>query len=57
MSRLETGFRDVDAAGDTEPYADYLSHVNGIESVAAGKRERMRHRSATPGGRPTRAGA
>lgn len=40
MSRLETGFRDVDAAGDAESYADYLSHVNGLESVAAGKRER-----------------
>lgn len=25
MSRLETGFRDVDAAGDVESYADYLS--------------------------------
>ncbi len=35
MSRLETGFRDVDAAGDAESYADYLSHVNGLESVAA----------------------
>jgi ubiquinone/menaquinone biosynthesis C-methylase UbiE len=42
MSRLETGFRDVDAAGDAESYADYLSHVNGLESVAAGKRERAR---------------
>jgi hypothetical protein len=34
MSRLETGFQDVDAAGDAESYADYLSHVNGLESVA-----------------------
>jgi ubiquinone/menaquinone biosynthesis C-methylase UbiE len=42
MSRLETGFRDVDTAGDAESYADYLSHVNGLESVAAGKRERTR---------------
>jgi len=42
MSRLETGFRDVDAAGDAESYADYLSYVNGLESVAAGKRERAR---------------
>lgn len=42
MSRLETGFRDVDAAGDAESYAGYLSHVNNLESVAAGKRERAR---------------
>jgi hypothetical protein len=32
MSRLETGFRDVDAAGDAKSYVDYLSHVNGLES-------------------------
>jgi ubiquinone/menaquinone biosynthesis C-methylase UbiE len=42
MSRLETGFREVDAAGDVDSFADYLSHVNGLESVAAGKRERAR---------------
>jgi ubiquinone/menaquinone biosynthesis C-methylase UbiE len=42
MSRLETGFRDVDAAGDAEAYADYLSHVNSLESVADGKRARAR---------------
>jgi ubiquinone/menaquinone biosynthesis C-methylase UbiE len=42
MSRLETGFRDVDAAGDAESYADYLSHVNSLESVGDGKRERAR---------------
>jgi ubiquinone/menaquinone biosynthesis C-methylase UbiE len=42
MTRLETGFRDVDAAGDVDSYMDYLSHVNGLESVAAGKRERER---------------
>ncbi|MFI5004230.1 MAG: hypothetical protein ACHQE6_04380, partial [Solirubrobacterales bacterium] len=33
MSRLEAGFRDVDAAGDVESYADYLSHVNGLAPV------------------------
>jgi ubiquinone/menaquinone biosynthesis C-methylase UbiE len=42
MTRLETGFRNVDAAGNAESYADYLSHVNGLESVSAGKRERAR---------------
>jgi ubiquinone/menaquinone biosynthesis C-methylase UbiE len=51
MSRLETGFRDVDAAGDAESYADYLSHVNGLESVAAGKRERARLLGLCPGSR------
>jgi ubiquinone/menaquinone biosynthesis C-methylase UbiE len=51
MSRLETGFRDVDAAGDVESYANYLSHVNGIESVAEGKRERARLLGLRPGSR------
>ncbi len=51
MSRLETGFRDVDIAGDAEAYADYLSHVNGLESVAAGKRERTRLLGLRPGAR------
>lgn len=51
MTRLETGFRDVDAAGDTESYANYLSHVNGLESVAAGKRERARLLGLRPGSR------
>jgi SAM-dependent methyltransferase len=39
-ARIETGFRDVDGAGEAQPFADYLGHVNGIESVAAGKRAR-----------------
>jgi ubiquinone/menaquinone biosynthesis C-methylase UbiE len=39
-ARIETGFRDVDGAGETQPFADYLGHVNSIESVAAGKRAR-----------------
>ncbi len=56
MSRLETGFRDVDAAGDVESYADYLSHVNGLESVAAGKRERMRLLGLRPGARAIEVG-
>jgi ubiquinone/menaquinone biosynthesis C-methylase UbiE len=51
MSRLETGFRDVDAAGDAESYADYLSHVNGLESVAEGKRERALMLGLRPGAR------
>jgi ubiquinone/menaquinone biosynthesis C-methylase UbiE len=51
MSRLETGFRDVDAAGDADSFADYLSHVNGLGSVAAGKRERMRLLGLSPGAR------
>lgn len=51
MSRLETGFRDVDAAGDAESYADYLSRVNGLESVATGKRERVRLLGLRPGAR------
>jgi ubiquinone/menaquinone biosynthesis C-methylase UbiE len=51
MSRLETGFRDVDAAGDAESYADYLSHVNGLESVAAGKLKRTRLIGLRPGSR------
>ncbi len=56
MSRLETGFRDVDAAGDAESYADYLSHVNGLESVAAGKRERMQLLGLRPGARAIEVG-
>jgi ubiquinone/menaquinone biosynthesis C-methylase UbiE len=56
MSRLETGFRDVDAAGDAESYADYLSHVNGLESVAAGKQERMRLLGLRPGARAIEVG-
>jgi ubiquinone/menaquinone biosynthesis C-methylase UbiE len=56
MSRLETGFRDVDAAGDAEAYADYLSHVNSLESVAAGKRERVRLLGLRPGGRAIEVG-
>ncbi len=56
MSRLETGFRDVDAAGDAEAYADYLSHVNGLESVAAGKRERVRLLGLRPGVRAIEVG-
>jgi ubiquinone/menaquinone biosynthesis C-methylase UbiE len=51
MTRLETGFRDVDAAGDAESYAGYLSHVNNLESVAAGKRERARLLGLRPGSR------
>jgi len=51
MTRLETGFRDVDAAGDAESYAGYLSHVNGLESMAAGKRERARMLGLRPGSR------
>ena len=51
MSRLETGFRDVDTAGNAESYADYLSHVNNLESVAAGKRERTRLLGLRPGSR------
>lgn len=39
-ARIETGFRDVDGAGEAQPFADYLGHVNSIESVAAGKRSR-----------------
>ncbi|HXB66244.1 MAG TPA: methyltransferase domain-containing protein [Solirubrobacteraceae bacterium] len=39
-ARIETGFRDVDGTGETQPFADYLGHVNSIESVAAGKRTR-----------------
>ncbi len=30
MSRLETGFREVDASGDGGHFADYLSCVNGL---------------------------
>ncbi len=51
MSRLETGFREVDAAGDVESFADYLSHVNSLESVATGKRERTRLLGLRPGAR------
>ncbi len=51
MTRLETGFRDVDAAGDAESYMAYLSHVNDLESVAAGKRERERLLGLRPGSR------
>src|ERR1700733_2469000 len=51
MTRLETGFRDVDAAGDAASYADYLNHVNGLESVAAGKRERARLLGLSAGSR------
>lgn len=36
-ARIETGFRDVDGTGEAQPFADYLGHVNSIESVAAGK--------------------
>jgi ubiquinone/menaquinone biosynthesis C-methylase UbiE len=39
-ARIETGFRDVDATGEAESFADYLSYVSALESVAAGKRER-----------------
>jgi ubiquinone/menaquinone biosynthesis C-methylase UbiE len=39
-ARIETGFRDVDGTGEAQPFADYLGHVNSIESVAAGKRAR-----------------
>jgi hypothetical protein len=39
-TRIETGFRDVDRTGEAEPFAEYLSHVNNLESVAAGKRAR-----------------
>jgi ubiquinone/menaquinone biosynthesis C-methylase UbiE len=56
MSRLETGFRDVDGAGDAESYADYLSHVNGLESVAEGKRERSRLLGLRPGARAIEVG-
>jgi len=41
----------VDAAGDVESFADYLSHVNGLESVAEGKRERTRLLGLRPGSR------
>jgi ubiquinone/menaquinone biosynthesis C-methylase UbiE len=51
MSRLETGFRDVDAASDADSFADYLSYVNGLGPVAAGKRERMRLLGLGPGAR------
>ena len=51
MTRLETGFREVDAVGDVELFADYLSHVNGLESVAAGKQERARLLGLRPGAR------
>ncbi len=39
-ARIETGFRDVDRTGEAESFAEYLSHVNSLESVAAGKRAR-----------------
>lgn len=51
MSRLETGFRDVDAAGDVESYVNYLSHVSSLDSVADGKRERARLLGLRPGSR------
>lgn len=39
-ARIETGFRNVDETGEAESFAEYLSHVNNLESVAAGKRAR-----------------
>jgi ubiquinone/menaquinone biosynthesis C-methylase UbiE len=39
-ARIETGFRDVDGTGQSQPFADYLGHVNSIESVVAGKQAR-----------------
>ncbi len=56
MSRLETGFRDVDAAGDAESYVDYLSHVSSLDSVAYGKRERARLLGLRPGARAIEVG-
>jgi ubiquinone/menaquinone biosynthesis C-methylase UbiE len=50
-ARIETGFRDVDATGEAESFADYLSHVNNLESVAAGKRERAQLLGLHPGDR------
>ncbi len=51
MNRLETGFRDVDAAGDAESYVDYLNRVSSLDSVAAGKRARARLLGLRPGAR------
>jgi ubiquinone/menaquinone biosynthesis C-methylase UbiE len=50
-TRIETGFRDVDATGEAEPFADYLGHVNSLESVAAGKRTRAQLLGLSAGSR------
>jgi ubiquinone/menaquinone biosynthesis C-methylase UbiE len=50
-ARIETGFRDVDGTGEAEPFAEYLSHVNNLESVAAGKRARAQLLGLSAGSR------